>query len=91
MSHVKQASKHSSMASVLIIFIADFETGSLYVALAVLELPIYTRLVSNSQRSACLCICLASARIKIVHHNTETMYFSSFLEFLLLTSLHDKL
>lgn len=33
-----------------------FKTGSLYyVALAVLELTMYTRLASNSQKSSCLC------------------------------------
>jgi hypothetical protein len=37
-----------------------------YVALAVLELTLKTRLASHSQRSACLC--LLSDEIKGVHH-----------------------
>jgi hypothetical protein len=36
------------------------------IALAVLQLALQTRLVSNAQRSTCLC--LLSARIKGVHH-----------------------
>lgn len=44
-----------------------FETGSYYVALAVLVLIIQTRLVSNSQRSACLC--RLSASIKGMSHH----------------------
>ena len=45
-----------------------FETGFLCVALEpVLELTLKTRLTSNSQRSACLC--LSNAGIKGLHHH----------------------
>lgn len=39
-----------------------FETGSLYIALAVLEFMVQTRWASDSQRSSCLC--LSSSGIK---------------------------
>jgi hypothetical protein len=45
------------------------ETGSHYVAVAVLELSMWTRLASNSQRS--ICLRLLSAGIKRVHHYAQ--------------------
>ena len=33
-----------------------FETEALYIVLAILEVAMYTRLASNSQRSACACL-----------------------------------
>ena len=45
-------------------FLLFFETESHYVALAVLELTMLTRLACNSQRSACFC--LPSAGVKAV-------------------------
>ena len=44
-----------------------FETGSLYIALAVLELSMYARLAYNSQVSVCLCF--PSAGIKVMYHH----------------------
>lgn len=38
----------------------SFETGSFYIALAVLELIMYTRLSSISQKSSCLCPLLSA-------------------------------
>lgn len=39
-------------------FVFNFETGAHSVARVVLELTIYIRLASNSQRSSCLYLCL---------------------------------
>lgn len=44
-----------------------FETESLFVALVILVLAVWTRLASDSERSSCLC--LLSARIKGVRHH----------------------
>ena len=57
----------SLRSSLYIILI--FKTGSLYVALALLAVSMQSRLASNSQRSACLCLsalclCLPRAEIK---------------------------
>jgi hypothetical protein len=46
---------------------------SLYIALAVLKLAIYIRLALNSQRSTSLC--LLSAGIKGLSHNTQLVQF----------------
>lgn len=46
----------------------------LFVALAVLELVLWTRLVSNSQRSYCLCP--PSTQIKGVCHHCLSRFFS---------------
>lgn len=43
-------------------------TGSLHVAIALVELTMETRLASNSQKSDCFC--LPSDGIKYVHHKT---------------------
>jgi hypothetical protein len=44
------------LVSWLVLVLVLFETGSTYVTLAVLELTTQTRLASNSQTSACLCL-----------------------------------
>lgn len=44
-----------------------FKSGFLYVTLAILELTLYVRLASNSQKSSCLC--LPSAGIKVVQRH----------------------
>ena len=65
------ASHHTVFACVFILF-ACIEMGSYYVALAVLELTLYTRLATNSQRSTCLC--LPSAGIKAVCHHSDSTF-----------------
>jgi hypothetical protein len=50
-----------------------FETGFLCVALIVLELALQTRLASNSQNFACLCI--PSTGIKGMYHHCLTVIF----------------
>lgn len=47
-----------------------FKTESHYVILAGLMLSRSVRLVLNSQRTVCLCLCLMSAGIKSVHYHT---------------------
>ena len=47
-----------------------FETGFLYVPWAVLKLPLWTRLVFNSQRS--ICLCLLSVGIEGIGHHCLT-------------------
>ena len=55
-----------SVWGVLFVFVVVFpKTGFLYVALATLELVLYTTLALNSQSSSCLCL----LRIKDVHHH----------------------
>ena len=41
---------------VVVVVVVVFKTGFLCVALRVLELVLYIRQASNSQRSACLCL-----------------------------------
>jgi hypothetical protein len=48
----------------LLLSLLLFETGSPYIALAVLELTMHTRLAWNSQRSVSLCFHLPSAGIE---------------------------
>jgi hypothetical protein len=50
-----------------------FETGSLCIALVILEITLKTKLVSNWQRSACLC--LLSAGTKGVCHHIQLLLF----------------
>ena len=51
----------------LFLFFCFSRQGFSVVLVPVLELPLYTRLASNSQRSTCLC--LPSVRIKSLHHH----------------------
>jgi hypothetical protein len=55
-----------------------FKTGSLCVSLAVCVLALLTRLASNSQRSACLC--LSHTGIKGMHH-----YYPALLDIIAFT------
>ena len=51
----------------LFLFFCFSRQGFSVVLVPVLELPLYIRLASNSQRSTCLC--LPSVRIKSLHHH----------------------
>jgi hypothetical protein len=55
------------MLSIFFFFFLCFETGFLWIALAVLELTLYTRLASNSE------IRLSAGNIKGVHHHTQLL------------------
>ena len=59
---------------VFLFFCCFFETGFLYIALAVLELTLRTRLALNSE------ICLPSAGIKGVRHHTGLVMGFLFLK-----------
>lgn len=59
--------KNLQTAMVLISLFHSSPLPSLYVALAGLELTVYTRLVSNSQSSACLCFPGAGSKDKCHH------------------------
>ena len=51
----------------LIVNYGFFKSKSYYIALTGLELPLYTRLTPNSQRSSCLC--LLSIGIRDMYHH----------------------
>lgn len=60
------ASRHEIPSTSVVFFLSlfsVFETGSDYVALAALELIMWTRLVSNSQRLAYLCLPLLVLKV----------------------------
>lgn len=62
------------------IYIHAFETGSLYVALAGLQVSMQTRLASNSEKYAWLCLfCLPSTGIKVMFHHTSFLIFNFLL------------
>jgi hypothetical protein len=61
----------SSLLFSSLLFSFLFLTVFLYVALAVQELTKYTRLVSNSQRS--ICLCLPSAGIRGMSHHDQLL------------------
>lgn len=52
-----------------------FETGSVYVALALLEFTVKTRPAQNSERAPCLC--LQATGIKGIGHHTQQYQLSS--------------
>ena len=54
----------------LVLNLLVFEKGSLYIALALLEFTMETRLAMNSQRTACLYL-LNNTVIKGVHHHAQ--------------------
>jgi hypothetical protein len=58
---------HNGTFLFVCLFVCLFETGFLCVALAILELTLYTRLVSNSVIHLTLHLC---AGIQVVHHHT---------------------
>lgn len=58
------------LLKIILYFIIYSETGTNYVILAGLQLTFQTKLPLNSQRPACLC--LRIARIKGVHHDTQS-------------------